>query len=131
MHQLTEIDIIEMHPPTEIDIYREIHPLTEKNISIEIIVIIMRVIYTAPKNVEQTHRRSHCTSAQRITSILRHVAEAFNPARQGTILNSHHEMHLPPPSRYRHKEMRVIIGLYYVMSCNEANKKEKEIPVKT
>jgi len=51
----------------------------------------MRVIYIAPKNVKQTHRRSksHCTLAKRITSILRHVAEAFLPARQGTILNSH------------------------------------------
>jgi len=49
----------------------------------------MRVIYIAPKNVKQTHRRSHCTSAKRMTSILRHVAEAFLPARQGTIQNSH------------------------------------------
>ena len=31
----------------------------------------------------------HCTSAGRMTSILRHVAEAFSPARQGTILNNH------------------------------------------
>jgi len=31
----------------------------------------------------------HWTSAKRMTSILRHVAEAFSPARQGTILNSH------------------------------------------
>jgi len=31
----------------------------------------------------------HCTSAKRMTSILRYVAEAFPPARQGTILNSH------------------------------------------
>jgi len=30
----------------------------------------------------------HCTSAKRMTSILRHVAEEFPPARQGTILNS-------------------------------------------
>jgi len=49
----------------------------------------MRVIYIAPKNAKQTHRRSHCTSAKRMTSILRHVTEAFSPARQGTILNSH------------------------------------------
>jgi len=51
----------------------------------------MQVIYIAPKNVKQTHMRirSHCTSAKRMTSILRHVAEAFPPARQGTILNSH------------------------------------------
>jgi len=34
----------------------------------------------------------HCSSAKRMTSILRHVAdnaEAFPPARQGTILNNH------------------------------------------
>jgi len=31
----------------------------------------------------------HCTSAKRMTSLLRHVAEPFPPARQGTILNSH------------------------------------------
>jgi len=49
----------------------------------------MRLIYIAPKNVKQTHRRSHCTWAKRMTSILRHVAKAFPPARQGTILNSH------------------------------------------
>jgi len=49
----------------------------------------MGVIYIAPKNVKQTHRRSHCTSVKRITSILRHVVEEFPPARQGTILNSH------------------------------------------
>jgi len=31
----------------------------------------------------------HFTAAKRMTSILRHVAEAFHPARQGTILNNH------------------------------------------
>jgi len=31
----------------------------------------------------------HCTSAKRMTSILRHVAETFPPDRQGTIQNSH------------------------------------------
>jgi len=31
----------------------------------------------------------HSTSAKRMTSILRHVAETFPPARHGTILNSH------------------------------------------
>jgi len=49
----------------------------------------MRVIYIAPENVKQTHRRSHCTSAKLMTSMLRHIAEAFPPARQGTILNNH------------------------------------------
>jgi len=33
-----------------------------------------------------------CTSAKRMTSILRHVAEAFPPARQETILNNHRVM---------------------------------------
>jgi len=57
-----------------------------------LIIIIMRVIYIAPKCVKQTHWRirSHCTSAKRMTSILRHVAEAFRPpASQGPILNYH------------------------------------------
>jgi len=31
----------------------------------------------------------HCTSAKRMTSSLRHAAEAFPPARQGTILTNH------------------------------------------
>ena len=31
----------------------------------------------------------HCTSAGRMNSILRHVAGAFPPARQGTILHNH------------------------------------------
>jgi len=31
----------------------------------------------------------HCTLAKRMPSILRHVAEAFPPARQKTIQNSH------------------------------------------
>jgi len=31
----------------------------------------------------------HCTSAKRMTSILKHVAEAFPPARQWTIINTH------------------------------------------
>jgi len=31
----------------------------------------------------------HNTSAKCMTSILRHVAEAFPPARQGTVLNDH------------------------------------------
>jgi len=41
---------------------------------------------------KETQRRTgagHCTSAKRMTSIFRYVAEAFPPARQGTILNSH------------------------------------------
>jgi len=31
----------------------------------------------------------HCKSAKCMTSILRHVAEAFPSGRQGTILNNH------------------------------------------
>jgi len=31
----------------------------------------------------------YCTFAKRMICILRHVAEAFRPARQGTNLNSH------------------------------------------
>jgi len=31
----------------------------------------------------------YCTSAKRMTSILRHVVEEFPPARQETILNNH------------------------------------------
>jgi len=44
----------------------------------------------APKNDEvQLRGAGHCTSAKCLTSILRHVAKAFPPATQGTILNSH------------------------------------------
>jgi len=51
----------------------------------------MRVIYITKKKVKQTLRRikSHCKSENRMTSILRHFADAFPPAWQGTILNSH------------------------------------------
>jgi len=31
----------------------------------------------------------HCTSAKRMTSIFRHVAEEFPPAKQGTIISNH------------------------------------------
>ena len=31
----------------------------------------------------------HCTLAGRVTSVLWHIAEAFSPARQGTILKNH------------------------------------------
>ena len=34
-------------------------------------------------------RPGYCTSAGRMTSVLWHAAEAFSPARQGTILNNH------------------------------------------
>jgi len=41
------------------------------------------------KMQKQTQNRGHCTSAKHMTSILRHVTEAFPSAMQGTILNSH------------------------------------------
>jgi len=44
----------------------------------------------------------HCTSAKRMTSSLRHVAQAFPPARQGTILNSHRVIGIPTPSYMLH-----------------------------
>jgi len=34
----------------------------------------------------------HYTSAKRMTSIVKHVAKAFPPDRQGTILNSHKDI---------------------------------------
>jgi len=51
--------------------------------------IISRNLYCAAKCLSKLRGASHCTSAKRMTSILRHVADAFPPARQGTILNSH------------------------------------------
>jgi len=46
-------------------------------------------IYIAPQNASKLGGAGYCTSAKRMTSILRHVAEVFPPARQGTILNFH------------------------------------------
>jgi len=41
----------------------------------------VREIYIAPQNDEANLRGAgHCTSAKRMTSILKHVAEAFPPA---------------------------------------------------
>jgi len=102
-----------------------------RHIIIIIIIIIMRVIYIAPKNVKQTHRRSHCTSAKRMTSILRHVASAFPPARQRTILNSDRGIGIAtntsmvlncalvigcsftsyPGRRYKHMKLLIIINI--------------------
>ena len=39
----------------------------------------------ASQNAIQTQSAGHCTSAGRIISVLWHIAEAFPPARQGTI----------------------------------------------
>jgi len=53
-------------------------------------IIITRDLYCAAKCRSKLRGEGHCTSAKRITSILRHVAEAFSPAgREGTILNNH------------------------------------------
>jgi len=54
-----------------------------------IIIIITRDLYCAAKCRSNLRGKGHCTSVKRMTSILWHAAEAFPPARQGTILNSH------------------------------------------
>jgi len=41
------------------------------------------------KHAMKNKGAGQCTSSKGMTSILRHVAEAFPPARQGTIPNSH------------------------------------------
>jgi len=53
-------------------------------------IIITRNLYCAAKcsSLSKLRGAGHCTSAKRMTSILRHVAEAFPPARQGTIIHS-------------------------------------------
>jgi len=48
-----------------------------------------RDLYCAVTCQRKLKGAGHCTSAKHMTSILRHVAEAFPPARQGTILNNH------------------------------------------
>jgi len=56
---------------------------------LEQIIIITRDLYCAAKCRSKLRGAGHCTSAKRMTIIFRHVAVAFPPARQGTILNSH------------------------------------------
>jgi len=56
---------------------------------LKIIIIITRNLYCAAKCRSKLRGADHCRSAKRMTSILRHVAEAFPPGRQGTILNFH------------------------------------------
>jgi len=63
--------------------------------SIQIIIIITRDLYYVTKCRSKLKGAGHCTSAKRMTSILRHVAEAFPPAKQGTILNSHRVIGIP------------------------------------
>jgi len=52
-------------------------------------IIITGHLYCALNVLCKLKFAGHCASAKRMTSILRHVAEAFPLARQGTILNSH------------------------------------------
>jgi len=52
-------------------------------------VIITRNLNCTAKCRSKLRGAGHCTSASRMTSIMRHVAETFPPARQGTILNNH------------------------------------------
>jgi len=60
------------------------------SIVIIMIIIITRNVYCAAKCRSKLRDAGHCKSAKRMTSIMRHVAEAFPPARQRTIiLNSH------------------------------------------
>jgi len=54
-----------------------------------IIIILTRNLCCSVKCRSKRRGAGHCTSAKRMTRILRHVAEAFSPARQGTILNYH------------------------------------------
>jgi len=51
------------------------------DIIIIIIIIITRNLYCAVKCRRKLKDAGHCTSAKRMTSILRHVAEALPPAR--------------------------------------------------
>jgi len=53
-----------------------------------LIIIITRNLYCAAKCRSKLRGAGHCTSAKCMTSVLRHVAEAFPPAREETILNS-------------------------------------------
>jgi len=52
-------------------------------------IIITINLYCAAKCRSKLRGAGHYKSAKRMTRILRHVAEAFPPARQGTIINSH------------------------------------------
>jgi len=54
-----------------------------------ILIIITRDLHCAANCRSKIRGAGHCTLAKRMTSILRHVAEALLPATQGTILNSH------------------------------------------
>jgi len=59
------------------------------NANIIIIIIIITLHLYCALNMLCKLKGACFTSAKRMTSILRHVAEAFPPATQGIILNSH------------------------------------------
>jgi len=85
----------------------------------------MRVIYIAPKNLKQTHRRSHCTSAKRMTSILRHVAEAFFPA---IIVHVCSLRFIISPSRFsKHNPRTATVYLSYTKICIQCSKLTKPV----
>ena len=67
-------------------VYFTIH---SSQLIIIIIIIITRNLYCASKCRSKLRGAGHCTSAGRMTRILRHVADTFPPARQRTILNNH------------------------------------------
>jgi len=57
--------------------------------NISLLIIITWHLYCALNMRSKLKGAGHYTSAKRMTSILRHIAAAFSPARQGTILNSY------------------------------------------
>jgi len=58
----------------------------------------------------------HWTSAERMTSILRHVAEACPPARQGIILNSHRVIGIDDDS-FEKNIYRVLYNYFFLLSA--------------
>jgi len=59
----------------------------------------------------------HCASAKHMTSILRHVAGAFSPARQGTIINSHRVIGIATGAKLRLSDLQ---NHYYDSRCRTA-----------
>jgi len=51
--------------------------------------LTLKIVYGALNMLCKRKGAGHCTSAKRMTSILRNVAEAYPPAKQETILNCH------------------------------------------
>jgi len=57
-----------------------------RKVFIQKFLIITSDLYCASKCRSKLRGAGYCTSEKRMTSILKHVAEAFPPARQGTII---------------------------------------------